>query len=256
MSREADCNQSVIFAPRRRCRYGRRTRGMRESFADCIALMEALVEYRQRPISNDLQQIRHKYSMLHLDVLTLIYYFAATSMGNILEIGPYRGGSTISAALGLRASGIERKLITIEPGGRHQHHRLPSKDILRDLKKNLAKQRVADLVTLIPGYSWEEKTIAEVRTQLEPHSVALLMIDADGEVKRDLSVYGDLLVEGCNVVVDDYVSLKSGGKDLATRPQIDELVASEELQALGVYGWGTWVGRWWGRKSNAETLTF
>ncbi|MBA3883602.1 MAG: class I SAM-dependent methyltransferase [Chthoniobacterales bacterium] len=225
---------------------------MKESLADSMALMEALIEYRQKPISNDLQQIRHKYSMLHLDVLTLLYYFASTSAGNILEIGPYLGGSTISAALGMRGSSAHRRLISVEPGGSHRHHRIPSKDILRDLRKNLAKQRVAEMVTLIAGYSWEEKTMSEVRGQLELCSVGLFIIDADGEVKRELGNYRNLLLPGCNMVVDDYVSLKSGGKDLTTRPQIDELVASGELQALGVYGWGTWIGRWWG-SANATT---
>lgn len=224
---------------------------MRESLADSLALMEALVEYRQKPISNDLQQIRLKYSMLHLDVLTLIYYFAATSTGNILEIGPYLGGSTMAAALGARTSATSRKLISVEPGGRHQHHRLPSRDILRDLKKNLAKQRVADLVTLFSGYSWQKETVSEVHAQLPNRSVGLLMIDADGEARRDLDLYRDLLADGCNVVIDDYVSLKSSGKDLTTRPQVDGFVAAGELQPLGLYGWGTWIGRWWGGSAKA-----
>ncbi|MBA2743081.1 MAG: class I SAM-dependent methyltransferase [Chthoniobacterales bacterium] len=219
---------------------------MRESLSDCIGLMEALIEYRQKPISNELQVIRHKHSMLHLDVLTLIYYFAATGSGEILEIGPYLGGSTIAAALGARASSAQRKLVSIEPGGRHQHDRLPSKDILRDLKKNLRKHRLEETVTLVPGYSWQEETIAEVKTNLKPGSVGLMMIDADGEVKRDLSIYGDLLADRCNLVIDDYVSLKSGGKDLTTRPQIDGLVDAGVLQPLGIYGWGTWIGRWLG----------
>src|SRR5678816_2310592 len=103
---------------------------MNEPLRDVIALMEALIECRQKPINNELQQMRHRYSMLHLDVLTLIYHFAATSAGNVLEIGPYLGGSTMAAALGLRASAQKRKLVSIEPGGKHQHHRLPSKDIL------------------------------------------------------------------------------------------------------------------------------
>lgn len=213
--------------------------------------MEALIEYRQKPISNDLQKGASRYSMLHLDVLTLLYYFAETGAGEILEIGPYVGGSTIAAALGLQAASLPRKLLSIEPGGRHQHHRLPSKDILRDLKKNLSKAKVAPLVTVLPGYSWDEATIAAVRRQLAPQSVELLMIDADGEVKRDLDLYRELLAPDCTVVVDDYASLKSGGKDLATRPQIDALVANGDLQTLGVYGWGTWVGRWLNNASAA-----
>lgn len=219
---------------------------MKESLHDAVALMEALIEYRQKPISNQLQQIRHKHSMLHLDVLTLIYYFGATGTGDILEIGPYLGGSTIAAALGVRAARQPRRVISIEPGGKHQHHRLSTRDILRDLKKNLARQGVADAVRVHAGYSWEEKTIAAVHAELAQGSVGLFMIDADGEARRDIDLYRDLLAVGCHLVIDDYFGLNNGGKDLTTRPQVDTLVAAGELQTLGVYGWGTWIGRWWG----------
>lgn len=226
---------------------------MADPLRDCIALMEALIEYRQKPISNQLQPIRHKYSMLHLDVLTLIYYFAASAEGNVLEIGPYLGGSTIAAALGIRTSATNRTFVSVEPGGQHQHHRLPSRDILRDLKKNLAKQRVAELVDVIGGYSWDPTVVSAVHEQIPARSVGLLMIDADGDAQRDLLLYRDLLLPGCNVVIDDYFGLKTGGKDAVTRPQIDALAASGELQTLGVYGWGTWVGRWWGEAASRST---
>ena len=92
-----------------------------------------------------------------------------------------------------------------------------------------------------------------MHAQFQPASVGMFLIDADGDAKRDLDLYRDLLSDGCNLVIDDYFSLKSGGKDLKTRPQIDALVAAGELQALGVYGWGTWVGRWRGA-SSANTI--
>jgi len=179
-------------------------------------------------------------------VLTLIYYFGASGSGGILEIGPYLGGSTIAAALRARTAAQPRPLITIEPGGKHQHHRLPSRDILRDLKKNLAKQGVADSIEVLAGYSWDEKMVADVHARVAPRSVGLCMIDADGNAKRDLDLYGDLLATGCHLVIDDYFGLINGGKDQMTRPQVDELVAAGKLQTLGVYGWGTWIGRWWG----------
>ena len=37
----------------------------------CFALMQTLIEYRDDLISNKLQKIRHKHSMLHLDVLVI-----------------------------------------------------------------------------------------------------------------------------------------------------------------------------------------
>src|SRR2546428_995307 len=91
-----------------------------------FALMQTLVEYRGHPINNELQKMRRKHSMLHLDVLTAIYHFAKIGSGHILEIGPYLGGSAIAAAYGVRDSGQPKTIITIEPGGRCDHPTLPT----------------------------------------------------------------------------------------------------------------------------------
>src|SRR3954469_3737060 len=112
---------------------------MNNSYEICLHLMETLLEYRREPIARELEKIRHKHSMLHIDVLLLLYYFARTTTGSILEIGSYLGGGTIAATWGVRDSGQHRRLISIEPGGACVHPRLPTKNILKDLKKNLAK---------------------------------------------------------------------------------------------------------------------
>ena len=211
---------------------------------DSFVLMQTLVQCRQQPISARLREMRHKHSLLHEDVLLLIYYFGTSAPGNILEIGPYLGGSTIAAALGTRDSGQRRTIVTIEPGGQHKHPRLPSKNILRDLKKNLTKQGVADLITIVEGHSGQEETVAAVHEHLQPESVGLFIVDADGGVDRDLRLYGDLLVHYSWVVIDDYYSPKEGGKALGIKPRVDALVATGQLRPLGLYGWGTWIGRW------------
>src|SRR5438045_8360575 len=99
--------------------------------------MRLLVESRQQPIHSELSVIRHKTAMLHLDVLLLIYHFAKTCQGSILEIGPYIGGATIAAAFGIRDAGARKPLITVEPGGALKHHRLTTRNILRDLERNI-----------------------------------------------------------------------------------------------------------------------
>ncbi|CAN5754711.1 hypothetical protein BH20VER1_BH20VER1_20420 [soil metagenome] len=212
----------------------------------CLALMQTLITCRKEPVCVRLREIRHKHSMLHEDVLLLVYHLSKTAPGDILEIGAYLGGSTIAAALGTIDSNRPRKMITVEPGGAHQHPRLPSKDILRDLKKNLAKNRVAELVTVIEGWSGNEGTVAAVHTQLQPRSVGLLIVDADGNFERDLGLYQRLLLPDCWLVVDDYYSPKEEGKAVRIKPQVDALVAAGQLQPLGIYGWGTWIGRWLG----------
>ena len=217
---------------------------------DWLRLMEALVRARHTPISGPLRTVQEKHSMLHTDVLMLLYHFARTGRGGILEVGPYLGGSTIAMAWGLRdaeGSGGKpdpaRPLVTIEPGGKFpEHPSRPSDDILRDLRRNLAKREAEAWVTLVEGYSWDEKaTGPKVRRALKPGSVGLVFLDADGSVERDLSLFGDLLRPDCAVVVDDYLGseLKSG----PTREQVDARVAAGTLEPYGIYGWGTWVGR-------------
>ena len=104
-----------------------------------LELLRTLMEYRSAEVRQRLEKVGREASMLHMDVLLLIYHFARYGAGNVLEIGPYVGGSTIAAAFGARESGTQKKIITIEAGGSVKHFRLSSRDIIKDLKKNLAR---------------------------------------------------------------------------------------------------------------------
>src|SRR5215211_9172451 len=117
--------------------------------------MHTVMAYRHEPIHSELMNTRDKYSMLHLDVLILVYHFAKLCSGAILEIGAFVGGATIAAALGVRDSGLEKKLISVEPGGSVKHKRLGTRNILRDLERNLARQGVSELVNTIKGRSFD-----------------------------------------------------------------------------------------------------
>lgn len=221
---------------------------MNESFEESLALMEILVRRRQEPISVRLREIRHKHSMLHEDVLLLIYHLSKAAPGNILEIGPYLGGSTIAAGLGAGDSDERKIIVTVEPGGQLKHPRLPSRNILRDLKKNLAKEKLADRVVVIEGHSAKQETVTAVRSHLSLGSVGLFIFDADAGIDRDLRLYGDLLIDRAWVIVDDYFSAQENEKAVRIKPRLDALVVAGQLQPLGIYGWGTWIGRLTGRK--------
>lgn len=163
---------------------------------DGLGLMKALVIHRHRPIANTLEKISKRHSMLHRDVLTLLYYLARKTQEDILEIGPYIGGSTIAAACGIRASGRKRTLVTVENGGAMAHHpTLPSRDILADLRRNLDASGMADLVQVVVGSAAKEETIATVHRHLRGKSVGLLVMDADGAVQLALAAYRDLLID-------------------------------------------------------------
>ena len=213
-------------------------------FSDSQSLMYLLMQYRHEPIHSKLLKIRDKYSMLHLDVLILIYHFAKICSGHILEIGACVGGATTAAAFGVRDSGRKKRLVAIEPGGRLKHKRLGTRNILRDLERNLAKQGVSEMVTLIKGRSFDSATISAVNETLGADEVGLLILDADAAKRRDIECYGDRFADGCWMVIDDYYGTDTNAKITPSRADVDALVTSGYLQPLGFYGWSTWVGRW------------
>jgi predicted O-methyltransferase YrrM len=230
------------------------TKFMNDSYQVCLHLMETVLEYRREPIARELEKVRHKHSMLHIDVLLLIYYFAKITSGPVLEIGAYLGGGTIAAAWGVRDSGKRRAIISIEPGGACEHPRLPTKNILKDLKKNLAKRGVAEQVTLLEGFSRDKAVTAAVKERIEPGMVDLLIIDADGDIEGTMDLYGSRLAPDCWIVIDDYYCPAPGSKDVIVRPQIHALVRAGQLETLGFYGWATWVGRWRGSERSDQTV--
>ena len=209
---------------------------------EALQLMQKLIEYRyQKALHHQLMKAAD-HSMLGIDVLVLIYHFARVTDGDILEIGSFVGGSTIAAGMGARDSGRQKKIISIEPGGRLKDHRLATRDIFKDLKKNLSRARLLDAVTLINGSSFEARTITAGREMTGPGEIGLFIFDADSNVRRDIDCYGDRFAHGCWVVIDDYISATDKGGP--TRTQVDDLVNAGRLQTLGFYGWGTWIGRW------------
>ena len=217
-----------------------------DQFGDSQSLMYLLMQYRHEPIHSKLLKVRDKYSMLHLDVLILIYHFAKVCSGNILEIGAFVGGATIAAAFGVRDSGTWKKLIAIEPGGSVKHKRLGTRNIFRDLERNLARQRVSELVTTIKGRSFDPTTISAVNETLGGDKVGLLILDADAAKRRDIDCYGDRFADGCWMVIDDYYGTGTNAKITPSRADVDALTTAGYLQPLGFYGWSTWVGRWRG----------
>jgi len=213
---------------------------------DCLDLMHTVMAYRHQPIHSELMKIRDKYSMLHLDVLILIYHFAKLCSGAILEIGAFVGGATIAAAFGVRDSGQEKKLISIEPGGAVKHKRLGTRDILRDLERNLTRERVASMVTLVEGKSFKPETKSAVRETLDSDQIGLLILDADAAKRRDIDCYRNKFAQGAWIVIDDIYGADANEKITPSRADVDALVAEDLLEPLGFYGWSTWVGRWRG----------
>lgn len=213
---------------------------------ESLNLMHTLMQYRHEPIHSELLKIRDKYSMLHLDVLILIYHFAKICAGQIVEIGAFVGGATIAAAFGVRDSGQKKKLIAIEPGGSVKHKRLGTRNILRDLERNLAREHVANSVMLIKGHSFKPETTTAVDQALGRDQVGLLILDADAAKRRDIDCYRQRFADGCWMVIDDIYGADSNEKITPSRADVDALVGAGLVEPLGFYGWSTFVGRWRG----------
>ena len=81
---------------------------------ECLELMRKLIEYRQqKALHHQLIKIGER-SMLGIDAIVMLYHCAKISGGDILEVGAYIGGATIAMAMGVRDSGVEKKIISIE----------------------------------------------------------------------------------------------------------------------------------------------
>jgi predicted O-methyltransferase YrrM len=161
-------------------------------------------------------------------------------VGDVLEVGAYTGGATIAMAMGVRDSGAQKKLISIERGCRVDLPRIGTKDSFKDLRKNLKRFGFLDQVTLLNARSFDVNTVAMVRQLSGP--IGLFVFDADANVRRDINCYSDRFIDRCWIVIDDYL----GGADKSgkLRTQVDELVNAGRLEPLGFYGFGTWIGRW------------
>lgn len=83
-----------------------------------LELLRSRMKYRSSEVRHRLEKVgREGASMLHIDVLLLIYHFARFGAGNVLEIDPYIGGSTIAAVFGARESATQKKSSRLRPEG-------------------------------------------------------------------------------------------------------------------------------------------
>lgn len=185
----------------------------------------------------------NEFSMLHEEVLALLYHLVALSRGRVVELGTYIGGATVVMA---RAAASHRRLpiIAVEPGGRQQHDTLPSQDILADLASNLERFGLRQHTKVLPGKSADPAIRQQVREMLGPERISLLVIDADGSVERDIGLYRDLLAPGAILVLDDYQSRGAPEKTIYIKEWVDTAIAGGVVESLGVWGWGTWIGRY------------
>ena len=209
---------------------------------DALEMSLALAYSRSLPVYFHLIDLNHRTSMLHPDALAVLYYLAQHAQ-HVLELGPYVGGSTIAMAWGFRDAGRDGgRIVSVELGGAYEHPTHGTDDVLRDLRRNLDVHGVQGQVRLIAGNSRDPDVIAAVEHASDA-GFDLMVIDSDGLVADDFSIYGRLLRPRAYVVVDDYLAPGAAQKEASTRAGLERIVRDQAIECLGVYGWGTWVGR-------------
>src|SRR3954453_9126139 len=150
-----------------------------EQTAENFELMQRLIEYRyDKPLHHQLMKAAD-YSMLSEDVLVLLYHMAKICDGGILEIGSFLGASTGAAGFGVRDSGKPKPFVSIEPGGQLMDHKLATKNIFKDLTKNVDRAGLHDRVALLNGSSFDDRIIAAVKERFAAGEVGLFIFDAD-----------------------------------------------------------------------------
>jgi predicted O-methyltransferase YrrM len=208
---------------------------------DPLELSLALAYCRSLPVYFQLIDLNHRTSMLHPDALAVLYYLVQHA-GRVLELGPYVGGSTIALAWGLRDAARDGHIVSVELGGAYEHPTHGTDDVLRDLRANLTAHDVQGQVRVIAGNSRDPEVVAAVERE-SGEGFDLMVMDTDGLVAQDFALYGAMLRPRAYVVVDDYFAPGAAHKEAVTREELARVCNERAIECLGVYGWGTWVGR-------------
>lgn len=197
--------------------------------------------WASHPTSGFIKQMKQR-SMLHYETLTLLDYFASRTQGAILEIGAFTGSATVVLAKAMLRNHKSDALIAVERGGAKEHPHVPSKNVLADLHNTLLEFGVSEKVRIIEGQSGTRDVTDAVLREVGDQKIGVLLMDADGKVSRDFSLYQDLLADGAIIICDDYSGDRP--KTLQVKSWVDEAVRTGIVCDLGFYQWGTWFGQY------------
>ncbi|EPX84972.1 O-methyltransferase [Salipiger mucosus] len=150
----------------------------------------------------------------------------------ILEIGTAHGAGTIAMALGAASRGHDTRISTVDtlqalpdiPSSRSEHGDVAQNEAI--VRGNFRKAGVADRIDLHVG-----RSEAFAAAMPEDFRIDMLVMDADGRIDRDLLLFGERLVPGALVVVDDIdgkvgAAFRGGGLSIDLKHVISEKLTS------------------------------
>ncbi len=203
-------------------------------------ITQLLAEYRVLPVYRALNLIKDKLSMLHVDVLQLLWHLVRYNNGAVLEIGPYLGGSTVAMGLAMKQRSQLERIVTIEAGGTNPGlHFIASENIITELKYNLLSFSVDDVIDVIEGDSRSSSVVNQICNKIKKKSVQIVFHDADGRVDLDIIAHQSIIADQFYLIIDDYISPNDPEKEKRTRDALEKLKETLEMESCGVYGWGT-----------------
>jgi predicted O-methyltransferase YrrM len=139
------------------------------------------------------------HGKLPLDVYRRIHDSArACGGGNLVEIGTSQGAATIAMALGAKAGGKPFRIVTCDPfitGSRPRGASVAEKAAI--VRRGFERFGVAEVIELVIG------DVNALAASGKASPIGLLMIDADGQVDRDLALLFERLVADCPIIIDD-----------------------------------------------------
>lgn len=145
--------------------------------------------------------------MMPTAVYAAIYeHVKAIPDGSIIEVGPFRGASTIAMAWGKQDAGASGRIVTVEKadGGQWDQPGQTHRGNIEILTANLERNGVGDMVTVFPEAASTDNR-DQIVDLLDGDRLVCLAHDADGHIERDFELFWPLLDPGGLIIIDDYV---------------------------------------------------
>ncbi len=162
-----------------------------------------------------------------------------TAEGNILEIGSYRGRSTIVLALAKRLADVDAELIAVDP--------LPdTHPMAEDEQGNLTARALFEANLTNAGVRSEvefHQAFSQDLSQQWDRPLRLLWIDGDHRypsTKRDFDLYSPHLADGGILAMHDVLTRYDG----CIRVFVEDVLSSPHFGAVGVCGSIGWAQYW------------
>lgn len=194
-----------------------------------------------------LARVQHAaHGKLTPEVYRRLYESAAASGGGtFVEIGTSQGAATLAMALGAKAAGIDYRIVTVDAHFVGSRPRAKSESEKKTIvRRGFEAFGVSDRIDLVIGTTEEMLAIAD------PSDIALVLIDADGRIDRDLAALWDRMRAGCVVAIDDvdgeiYLELRGrrvrvDQKHRITRSLLEKFVSAGLLVPQGSIGQTAW----------------